>query len=84
MYNGAKQFNANIYFKSSWALYSTDKQTPLGVTATNGPYAFSGSKYSTDKKSEECLNSLKKWANTFLAQNNVGESKVTLKAANKQ
>jgi len=31
MYKGTRQFNVNVYYKSSWALYSTDKLTPLGL-----------------------------------------------------
>jgi len=67
MYNGVRQFNANVYFKSSWALFSADKQTPIGVNATNAPFAFSGKKCSQDKKDDEIVNSMKKWVATFFA-----------------
>ena len=30
VYNGKRQFNVNMYYKSSWVLYSSDKLTPLG------------------------------------------------------
>lgn len=42
MYKNQRQFNVNVYYKSSWALYSTDRSTPLGAPATDSPYAFSG------------------------------------------
>jgi hypothetical protein len=61
MYNGVRQFNANVYFKSSWALYSADKTTPTGASATNSPFSFSGKKTSQDKKDLDILASLKKW-----------------------
>jgi hypothetical protein len=44
-----RQFSANMYYSSSWALYSSDKTTPSGTPATEGPYAFSG-KRSTHEK----------------------------------
>lgn len=44
MYNNMRQFNVNVYYKSSWALFSTDRQTPLGENAPDGPYAFSGNR----------------------------------------
>lgn len=49
IYNNTRQFNVNVYFKSSWALYSSDKTTPLGTAATDGPYAYSGNKYTNEK-----------------------------------
>jgi len=85
MYNGVRQFNANIYFKSSWALFSSDKTDCIGNPTPAGPYAFSGKKASFDKKDGDILATLKKWVGGFVAQNNVGDSKnVTLKAASKQ
>jgi len=30
LYNGKRQFNVNMFYKSSWALYSSDKYSPLG------------------------------------------------------
>jgi len=84
MYNGQKQFNANVYYKSSWALFSTDRLTPIGITATAGAFAYSGAKSSFTKKDGDIVNTMKKWASSFCAQNVVGDGKVTtLKAATK-
>jgi hypothetical protein len=47
-YNDRRQYNVNMHFKSSWALYSTDKVSPHG-SSSDGPYAFSG-KASTHEK----------------------------------
>ncbi len=29
LYNGVRQFNANVFYNSSWALFSTDKKSAL-------------------------------------------------------
>jgi hypothetical protein len=62
IYNSVRQFNVNVYFKSSWALYSSDKSTPLGGHSGDGPYAFSGNKSSQEKQDAAILSTLKKWA----------------------
>lgn len=46
MFNNVRQFNVNVYFKSSWVLYSSDKLSPLGDNTGDKPYAFSGKKSS--------------------------------------
>ena len=85
MYNNVKQFNANVYYKSSWALYSTDKTTPLGGPAGTGAYAHSGAKSSFSKRDAGILETLKKWSASFCSANNVGDSGVVaLKNASKQ
>lgn len=63
MYHNERQFNVNVYYKSSWALYSTDKQTPLGGTAS-GPYAFSGQRATEEKQDAVIFSTLQKWANS--------------------
>jgi hypothetical protein len=84
MYNNQKQFNANVYYKSSWALYSADKTTPLGAAAGTGAYAHSGAKSSFSKRDAEIVATLKKWSASFCSTNNVGDSGVTaLKNASK-
>ena len=67
MYNGQRQFNANVFYKSSWALFSTDRLTPIGTTATAGAFAFSGAKSSFSKRDGDVVNAMKKWASTFCA-----------------
>jgi len=44
-----RQFTANMYYSSSWSLYSSEKLTPAGTVA-NGPYAFSGKKCTQEKQ----------------------------------
>ena len=71
IYNGKTQFNVYVHFKSSWALYSSDKQTPLGQSLSDGPYAFSGKKATHEKQDSAIQTALKKWANVFFSSNNV-------------
>jgi len=73
IYNNTRQFNVNVYFKSSWALYSTDKLTPLGGAASDGPYAYSGNRYTSEKQDGAILATLKKWSSGFFAQHSIGE-----------
>ena len=69
-----RQFTANIYYSSSWALYSADKTTPLGQNATEGPYAFSGKRSTHEKQDSAIQQTLKKWAhNSYFNKHNVGE-----------
>ena len=85
VYHNARQFNVNVYYKSSWALYSSDKLTPLLENATDGPYAFSGNKPTSERQDGAILTTLKKWAQGFFAQHTIGDGgKVTqLKSASK-
>jgi len=71
IYNGKTQFNVYVHYNSSWALYSSDKQTPLGQTLSDGPYAFSGKKATHEKQDTAIQTALKKWANVFFSSNNV-------------
>jgi len=83
-YNGLRQFNVNVYFKSSWALYSSDKQSPLGSSHGDAPYAFSGKRATQEKQDVAIQQTLRKWALGFFGQNNIGDKKVTaLKSAAK-
>jgi len=50
MYKNQRQFNVNVYYKSSWALYSSDRTTPLGVAANDQPYAYSGKKPTVERQ----------------------------------
>mmetsp|Transcript_34681 Transcript_34681/g.53152 ORF Transcript_34681/g.53152 Transcript_34681/m.53152 type:complete len:466 (-) Transcript_34681:33-1430(-) len=71
IYQGKTQFNVYVNYKSSWALYSSDKQTPLGQSLSDGPYAFSGKKATHEKQDTAIQTALKKWANLFFSTNNV-------------
>lgn len=55
MYNGSKQFNANVYYKSSWALFSTDRTCPNGSPAGSGAFAHSGQRSSFNKRDAEVV-----------------------------
>jgi hypothetical protein len=59
-----------MHFKSSWALYSTDKTSPHG-SSSEGPYAFSGKRSTHERQDTAIQTALKKWATTFFASNNV-------------
>ena len=78
-------FNLNISYKSSWALYSSDRLSPLGSTVGEAPYAFSGKRATQEKQDGAIQNIIKKWANSFFSANNViPDSKITpLKNASK-
>lgn len=62
MYKNTRQFNVNVYYKSSWALYSSERTTPLGATATDSPYAFSGNRPTVERQDGAILSTLKSWA----------------------
>jgi hypothetical protein len=66
MYNNMRQFNVNLgnihQCFASWALYSTDRQTPLGEVAQDGPYAYSGNKPTVERQDSAIVSTLKNWA----------------------
>ena len=78
MYKNQRQFNVNVYYKSSWALYSTDKLTPLGApSSVEGPYAFSGKKATQERQDKAIFQTLFKWTNGIFAQTNIGDQGVS-------
>ena len=60
-----------MYYNSSWALYSSDQQTPLGQQVGDSPYAFSGKKSTQERQDSAITGTLKKWARQYFAQSNV-------------
>lgn len=60
-----------LTYKSSWAIYSTDKTSPLGQRLSDAPYAFSGKKATQEKQDNAIQSALRKWAIAFFHQNNV-------------
>jgi Telomeric single stranded DNA binding POT1/CDC13 len=77
LYNGQRQFNANVFYSSSWALFSTDRksvdQEIKGQDATSEllPYNYSG-KHATIEKSEAAvLQNTRKWANQYFTNYSV-------------
>ena len=86
IYQGRRQFNVNVQQFSSWALYSTDKLSPLGQTiAHETPYAFSGKRSTLERQDVAIQQTLKKWANDLFQSSNVGGDGATeLKRAKNQ
>lgn len=61
-----------MFYKSSWALYSSDKTSPLGqLSSGETPYAYSGKKTTQEKQDGAIVNTLKKWANHYFSSGNV-------------
>lgn len=85
-HNGKRQFSVNMTYNSSWALYSSDKLTPLGQTCTDAPFAYSGKKYTHETQDTKIQTTLKKWANQLFAAGNVvaDDQVVSLKNASKK
>lgn len=68
-----------MFHSSSWALYSTDKTTPLGQASSEGPYAFSGKRSTHERQDTAIQMNLKKWAReVHFAKNNVIEGDRTV------
>jgi hypothetical protein len=86
IYQNKRQFNVNIFYNSSYALFSTDKQTPLGANIPGDqPYAFSRKRATIERQDTAILGTLRKWANNLFQSTNVGGDRVTeLKKAQKQ
>jgi ActR/RegA family two-component response regulator len=85
IYQNKRQFNVNMFYQSSYALFSTDKQTPLGQTiAPDAPYAFSGKRATIERQDNAILGTLRKWASNLFQSTNVGGDRATeLKKASK-
>jgi hypothetical protein len=70
IYQNKRQFNVNMFYQSSYALFSTDKTSPLGATMSgDAPYAFSGKKSTIERQDVAILAALRKWANKLFAEN---------------
>jgi len=64
LYNHQRQFNANIFYNSSWAVFAADG-------ADNSATAFSGKHYSFEKSEVAVLANIRKWATQYFSQYNV-------------
>lgn len=62
-YQGKRQFNVNMLYRGSWALYSSEKLSPLGQAAGDAAYAFSGHRATTERQDPSILSTLKNWTN---------------------
>ena len=68
IYQNRRQFNVNMFYQSSYALFSTDKTSPLGASMSNdAPYAFSGKKATIERQDTAILGALRKWSNKLFA-----------------
>ena len=66
LYDDRRQFNVNVQHNGSWALFSTDKSSALGVSAgENNAFAHSGKRFSFEKHEVALQSSLRKWASTY-------------------
>lgn len=79
LYNGQRQFNANIFYSSSWALFSQDG-------ADHKALGHSGKHYSFEKSESAVLANTRKWAQGYFGQYNVisGDMHVQLAKASAQ
>lgn len=87
LHNGRKQFNASIYFNSSWAMFSAEKRDPEGVDRQDAePFGHNGKKFSFEKHEKDSLNRVRKFAQSHFASNNVlsSDMHVALSKANSQ
>jgi hypothetical protein len=64
IYNGQRQFNANIFYNSSWTIFSQDG---AGHAAAN----HSGKHFTFEKTDEAILANTRKWAANYFQQFNV-------------
>lgn len=64
LYNNQRQFNANIFYNSSWALFSADG-------ADTKPISHSGKNTSFDASENAILANTRKWSNQYFGQFNV-------------
>jgi len=69
-----------MFYQSSYALFSTDKTSPLGQSMSgDAPYAFSGKRSTHERQDTAIQQNLKKWArDTHFAKNNVIEGDRTV------
>jgi hypothetical protein len=56
IYKNHRQFNANIFYNSSWALFSIKKEEELT------PFAHSGKRFTFIKNDADHVKNIKNWA----------------------
>jgi hypothetical protein len=73
LYNGQRQFNANIFYSSSWALFSTDKRSPIqeinnqDPTSDLVPFSHSNKNATIEKNEAATLQNIRKWAQQYFS-----------------
>jgi hypothetical protein len=63
-YKGQKQFTANIFFNSSWAIFAPSVPKKSSIDVEFRPYQFFGKALSFDNIEQKILRSLRKWVAT--------------------
>jgi len=74
LYNHHRQFNANVWYNSSWALFSTDKNGVGELDAPKGEndaLSHSGKHFSFQKSEKERLSNMRKWASNYFSSHQV-------------
>ena len=76
LYNGQRQFNANIFYNSSWAIFPLDSNKHEASGNSSKSYSQQQSELAT-------LNNIRQWAQKYFAQYNAvaGDTTVTLSKA---
>jgi len=64
LHNHQRQFNASVFYNSSWALFSAEANE-------NSPIAYSGKNYSFEKHEAALLSNLRKWSTQYFSSYNV-------------
>jgi Telomeric single stranded DNA binding POT1/CDC13 len=64
LYNHQRQFNASVFYNSSWALFSADSND-------SQPYQHSGKAFHFEKHESALLQNSKKWAHQYVSNYNV-------------
>lgn len=63
-YKGSKQFTANVFFNSSWAMFAPSVPKKSSIDIEFRPYQFFGKALSFDNSECKILRGLRKWANS--------------------
>jgi hypothetical protein len=64
LFNHQRQFNASVFYNSSWALFSPESND-------NAPYQHSGKGFHFEKHESALLQNTKKWAHQYVSNYNV-------------
>lgn len=71
IYNGQRQFNANIFYNSSWAVFPLDSNKHEASNHSSKEYSRQGSELAT-------LNNIRQWGQKYFSQNNAVAGETTL------
>ena len=71
MYKGSKRFTANVFFNSSWALFSPDQVKKQSKELEFRPTQFFGKQLSFDQFEQKILKNLRKWISQSFLEKNV-------------